>query len=57
MNMKKQAPQITVDEDKTTLNIAEPLALPVKDNGMFPIIQEGSKVVLKMEKNIIMVIY
>lgn len=50
INMKKQSPQFVVDKDKITLNIAEPLALQVKDNGMYPVIQEGSKVILKFEE-------
>lgn len=41
-----------IEKDKNvTVTLSQPTTLPVKDNAMFPIIPEGSKVYLKIQEN------
>lgn len=50
LSLKNNLPQLSMKDNDVTLNVSEPLSLPIQDNAMYPIIPEGSKVIFKVEE-------
>lgn len=50
ININENGIDLGMEKDNFTMSLREPIALPVKDNAMFPIVPEGSQISLLLQE-------